>query len=112
VLKPYHKELSNLLRNLPNDCTYDQGLFFDYLKDYPHYDSLDLSNATDRMPLALQKRIFARIFGESKANAWAELLVGEPYMPKGTPYAYAAGQPMGMYSSWASMALTHHFIVK
>jgi len=46
------------------------------------------------------------------AEAWARLLVERSYaVPKGDPVRYLAGQPMGAYSSWASMALTHHFII-
>lgn len=30
----------------------------------------------------------------------------------GEDYKYAVGQPMGAYSSWAMLALTHHTIVK
>jgi len=39
--------------------------------------------------------------------------VGYEYNSKGNPSViYAAGQPMGAYSSWCAMALTHHLIVR
>jgi len=98
-LKPYHEALGEILRSLPGDCTFNQGAFMTRLTKGPFY-SFDLSNATDRMPLILQRRIFSHIFGEEKANAWVELLVGSEYItPLGTGAAYLAGQPMGMYSS-------------
>lgn len=34
-----------------------------------------------------------------------------PYYYKGKPIRYSVGQPMGAYSSWAMLALTHHIIV-
>jgi hypothetical protein len=65
------------------------------------------------MPLLLQKKLFARLFGEDKAEAWARVLVGWEYNIRGRPAVkYAAGQPMGAYSSWGAMALTHHFLVR
>jgi hypothetical protein len=54
------------------------------------------------MPIALQKRVVAYLFkSNTKANAWSELLVGEPFDVKGLsfPIVYGAGQPMGAYSS-------------
>jgi len=65
------------------------------------------------MPLSLQMRIFERLFGKEKAAAWAHVLVGYEYPSKDGPAVkYAAGQPMGAYSSWPAMALTHHLIVR
>jgi len=78
-----------------------------------HSHSLDLSNATDRMPLALQLRVISRIIGEERAKAWAHILVGYEYNSKGGPAVkYNCGQPMGAYSSWPTTALTHHLIVR
>jgi len=52
-------------------------------------------------------------FRREKAVAWAHILVGYEYNPKGNPTVrYAAGQPMVVYSSWCAMALTHHLIVR
>jgi hypothetical protein len=54
-----------------------------------------------------------RMFGVEKASAWAHILVGYEYMSKDSPaVSYAAGQPMGAYSSWPAMALTHHLLVR
>lgn len=113
ALKPYHDCIADILRALPTDCTFDQGKFLQILSEGPFY-SMDLSNATDRMPIALQERIFAYLFGDERAAAWRQLLISVGFRVQGLtrPVKYGAGQPMGAYSSWMMLALTHHFIVK
>jgi hypothetical protein len=39
-------------------------------------------------------------------------MVGYPFFFNGKEYYYTTGQGMGAYSSWASMALCHHLIVR
>lgn len=113
-LKPFHDSLNGILRGIKQDCTYNQDKVATWAKSsHGPYYSLDLSNATDRMPLALQQRIISWLYGEDISEAWALVLVGFEYAIKGGPSVkYGAGQPMGAYSSWPAMALTHHFIVR
>lgn len=120
VLKPIHDHLMSVLSKLPTDYTFNHSEAISYLLNLlgPYY-SLDLSNATDRMPFFLQKKIMSYIIGTEKAQAWARLLTGRDYtLRTGKQRSavinlrYAAGQPMGAYSSWASMAFTHHFIIQ
>jgi len=113
ALRPLHEALFSILRRIPQDCTFDQGAFTSILPSKGPYYSLDLSNATDRMPLLLQKRVISAIVGEERAEAWAHVLVGYGYTAKGypVPFSYGAGQPMGAYSSWGAMAVTHHILV-
>lgn len=112
ALRPLHKQLNAMLRRIGPDCTFDQGSFTRILPLSP-YHSLDLSNATDRMPLALQLRVVERVIGKERAMAWAHILTGYEYNSKGNPSVkYNCGQPMGAYSSWPAMALTHHLIVR
>jgi hypothetical protein len=65
------------------------------------------------MPLLVQKRVISRVIGIDKAEAWARLLVGTRYTLRGYhgTVSYGSGQPMGAYSSWCAMALTHHVLV-
>jgi hypothetical protein len=65
------------------------------------------------MPLPVQKRVIAEIIGIEKAEAWARVLTKYAYTAKGLPIPvfYGAGQPMGAYSSWGAMAVTHHYLV-
>jgi hypothetical protein len=111
-LRPLHKVLNQMLRKIGPDCTFNQGSFTRILPLSP-FHSLDLSNATDRMPIALQLRVIERIVGKERAVAWAHILTGYEYTSKGNPSVkYNCGQPMGAYSSWPAMALTHHLIVR
>lgn len=63
----------------------------------------------------VQSHILNFLFGESIGYAWANLLTGRPYRFRSGSVSgdikYAVGQPMGALSSWAMLALTHHFIV-
>jgi hypothetical protein len=113
ALRPLHSVLNNMLRRIKCDCTYNQGAFTRILSSSGPFHSLDLSNATDRMPIAVQLRVLTRIVGSEKALAWSRILVGWEYTSKGSPAVkYSAGQPMGAYSSWPVMALTHHILVR
>jgi hypothetical protein len=113
ALRPLHRVMNSILRRLEPDCTFNQGSFVDRIASLSPFHSLDLSNATDRMPIALQRRVIERLIGVERANAWAHVLVGYEFTSKGNPSVkYNAGQPMGAYSSWPAMALTHHLIVR
>lgn len=69
ALKPYHDALNNVLRRLPCDCTFNQSAFLEILPKSAMFSSLDLSNATDRMPLALQKVVMECLFGKPRTEA-------------------------------------------
>lgn len=124
ILYPLHKWIFSLLERIPQDGTFDQRRPIELLNSVGHksYFSYDLSSATDRLPLALQQALLEAILGEKTAANWATLLVGRVYSfhektaekwgLKQTSVSYAAGQPMGAYSSWAMLALTHHLIVQ
>jgi hypothetical protein len=64
------------------------------------------------MPIALQKRVFSLMFGKENADLWASVLCEWEYHSDAGSVSYNAGQPMGAYSSWPLMALTHHLIVR
>jgi hypothetical protein len=113
ALRPLHDTLNGILRRIKTDCTFNQNHFTSVLSHLRPFYSLDLSNATDRMPIALQRRVISRLIGEERAMAWAHILVEYEYTSKGSPSVkYNTGQPMGAYSSWPAMALTHHLIVR
>lgn len=114
-----HTKLNKFLSKIPMDCTFNQGKFYSLLPQGEDvtYHSVDLTAATDRMPLALQKRVIGILFGNvAKAEAWASILTSYPFtaFDKNNELSlrYEAGQPMGAYSSWPTMALTHHIIVQ
>lgn len=125
LLRPIHSALFRSLRNLPCDRTFTQDPRGPWLENQNSFWSLDLSAATDRLPIALQEKLIKRIFNSADLGwTWRELLQREYVLPQPGPKSgwhfeedqpdtvrYAVGQPMGAYSSWASLAVTHHLIV-
>lgn len=124
LLRPLHDQLFKVLSCIPQDGTFDQLKPVKSLikeiddRNITKVFSYDLSAATDRLPLTLQVRILGKFLGIDYARAWGDFLTlrgyrlhSKEYKVKGTFY-YAVGQPMGALSSWAMLALTHHFIVQ
>jgi hypothetical protein len=111
-----------LLKRIPMDGTFDQLAPVKRLVDSvpvgTKFYSFDLSSATDRLPVALQRDIL-NILSPGLGTAWMDLLGSLHWswksLNKRVPrkeYKYAVGQPMGAYSSWAMLALSHHIIVQ
>jgi hypothetical protein len=69
------------------------------LENKPVYYSVDLTAATDRLPISFQKKVLEAITSSSYATAWEQLLVDTPFTVKDLSLYYKAGQPMGAYSS-------------
>lgn len=124
LLEPLHRALFAILRRLPNDGTFDQDASFarclEKAQFYNCAYSVDLSAATDRLPIALQSGIIDILFNvPGLGKAWGDLLVLRPYIIPKNNYGvvegeviYGTGQPMGALSSWAMLAITHHFILQ
>jgi hypothetical protein len=129
LLRPFHDFLFSLLRGLPTDGTFDQGHQVRRIRELRtgHCFSFDLSAATDRLPVDLQVQILSVLASPAYARAWKKFLVGRSYwfnltkelqslksdvkLAKLNKFTYAVGQPMGALSSWASLAVTHHFLI-
>jgi len=121
ILRPFHKAIFSILRTWPMDGTFNQLKPLRRAWRFPALFSMDLSSATDRLPIALQVPLFKEVFTmtSEEALAWKEAMVGRSYrLPFGVSHngqsaiKYTVGQPMGALSSWAMLALTHHFIVQ
>jgi hypothetical protein len=125
AMNPLHKYLFSILRLIPQDGTFDQlaPIALLHAKGHRHFWSLDLSSATDRLPILLQGALLSRLITAHGANLWMSLLVGRAYaLPRRVLFTldedsprfvkYAVGQPMGALTSWAMLALTHHAIVQ
>lgn len=117
LLEPLHRLYFEILKGVPMDGTFDQirpakALLARAKSLY----SLDLSAATDRIPVGLQQFLLGHILNFEIAQAWRNLLVGRVYrLHTNNSYKdlqYAVGQPMGALSSWASLAMVHHCIVQ
>jgi hypothetical protein len=120
VLRPLHLFLFKVLKGLRTDGTFNQLAPLHRLVKNRRIDglwSVDLSAATDRLPISLQKAIIRELFTERLSILWESLLVKRVYslfqpMKPRLDLRYSVGQPMGALSSWAMLALTHHAIVK
>lgn len=115
VLKPLHHYLFRVLKKIPQDCTFDQGSFKEKLVNSTVFYSIDLTAATDRFPIELIGQILNAQLPQSYVTAWKDVMVGYSFDVKtkgGTQkISYAVGNPMGAYSSWASFAVTHHYLI-
>lgn len=111
MLRPLHDLIYRFLGEIPEDGTKDQlGPVRSILekRSGSKFYSLDLSAATDRLPVHLQEDILEAL--GLGGRLWKQIL-DRPYYYDGIPYKYAVGQPMGAYSSFAMLALTNHLLV-
>lgn len=119
VLEPVHLWMFDILSHIPMDGTFDQmrPVKAKALTATAAY-SLDLTAATDRIPMELQERLVGHLVNTEFAANWKQLLVGRKYVafaPKrgvSAELTYGVGQPMGALSSWSSLAITHHYMVQ
>jgi hypothetical protein len=121
ILEPLHTAILSQLRKIPMDGTFDQiapvKRLVDSVPSGQRFYSFDLSSATDRLPIDIQRDILNLLIPKL-GTLWADLLGSLEWqwtsLNKHVPvreYKYAVGQPMGAYSSWAMLALSHHIIV-
>nr|QIR30229.1 RNA-dependent RNA polymerase [Plasmopara viticola lesion associated mitovirus 5] len=114
-LKPIHTMLLKNLKKFSCDRTFTQNPYKDWSNKGHYFWSMDLSSATDRFPISLQRRLMRELIGPKASSAWASLLTSREFkVPSGDDQTvkYAVGQPMGAYSSWAAFTLSHHLVVQ
>lgn len=111
VLKGLHQYLFRVLKKIPQDCTFDQGSFIQKSKSWEIFYSVDLSSATDRFPIDFISGVLEGHLPSSYVRAWRRVMVGLPFRVNNTDINYSVGNPMGAYSSWASFALAHHYVI-
>jgi hypothetical protein len=135
---PVHEYLFKILKILHrNDATFNQDGTVDsyWQRKYAPHWSFDLSAATDSIPVELYRMVLAPLFRDKdgdlakahgRANLWVSIMTDRefaiPSPEKGEigytgkhqyrTIRYETGQPMGAYSSWASMAIVHHALVQ
>lgn len=113
LFKPLHDKLADILRDIPEDGTFDQlapvKKMLEVHKNGPIVSS-DLSNATDRLPVKLQADILSSL--GIKGDLWQRILNRSYFHnhPKPGIISYAVGQPMGVYSSFVMLSLTNHIL--
>jgi hypothetical protein len=113
TLKPIHDQIFSLLKLFKSDRTFTQSPYNLTLSQGSSYHSFDLSAATDRMPIHIQKKLLSYLYNNKHfGNDWADLLTKRDFItPEGINIRYNVGTPMGSYTSWAVFTLTHHLIV-
>jgi hypothetical protein len=129
VLKPLGDKLFSILSELPWDCTFEQSKADHDIQ--VHLDrgsvaySVDLTGATDYFPLSLQIEMLSLLLPQDSLtiNLFRELSTGwwmiresirrSSGMTDGLPgfTRWTKGQPLGLYPSFASFALTHGLLL-
>lgn len=124
ALKGLHKWIFNWLSKQAEDGTMSQDRVAEIVRAWTAIGdsrcsvideiySLDLSKATDRLPATLQREIIQQMFGKFFADRWYTICTRRNFQtPGGGTVRFAAGQPLGVYSSWAMLALTHHTVCR
>lgn len=111
VLKPFGDTLYNFLRILPWDCTFDQSKAVPVIQEALSrgcvVHSIDLSGATDYFPLEMQLHLLRKIMPHQYVELFSEISRGSWEMPGFGQVSWTRGQPLGLYPSFASFALTH-----
>lgn len=117
VLSPFHDLVASVLKTILNDATFDQDAGFQRVmlltQTCKEVHSIDLSKATDRLPLKLQVRLMAMLLGDEViAELWGKVIADRDFTTEtGERFRYAVGQPMGFKSSFPMLGLLHHVIV-
>jgi hypothetical protein len=118
LFRPLHDAIYNHLAKIEEDGTNNQvgpiKLMLEALGINSFHgkvrtvQSLDLTAATDRLPVDVQAQIL-NILGYP-GDLW-KLVLDREWNSGGGPIRYSVGQPMGAYSSFAMLALTNHVLV-
>lgn len=115
VLRPVHFFLFTILRQIPQDMTFHQGSFVEHVRKWKSETlySVDLTAATDRFPISVIALVLEGYFPKDWVDSWVKIMVSVPFKVGNSDKEvhYGVGNPMGAYSSWASFALSHHFVM-
>jgi len=122
ALKPFGAALYSALRRVPNDFTFDQEAGVEaiqaWLRDGLPSISMDLTNASDNIPLDLQLEMLAR-YGVSTRwlQFYSDCCRGDWYIQRSRSgpvemIRWTVGAPLGLYPVFASFTLWHHNMVQ
>jgi len=114
--EPLQKDLKDLVKQLPWDCTHDQGRAFtpvqEALRDNRIVHSVDLSNATDYFPLELQIAVLETVYGIE--SPWIKLFRDvslSDFSSEIGVIRWKKGQPLGFNPSFFLFTLTHGLLL-
>lgn len=116
LLNPLHKGLYRILDTLDQDGTSSHDKAAKRVQQWTlegrRLWSVDLTAATDRFPVALQRAALEGFLDASVVEIWSQIMALKPWSKPHNRYvSYAVGQPMGSKTSWAAFALTHHTLL-
>jgi hypothetical protein len=120
-LVPLYRFLSGVLRQLPNDCTFDQGQFDSVIQsrvttDSRFIGSVDLTAATDYLPMSwLDDFVSSFLPNSEKVRNSLELfqLVSRSkWSNDGYMSEWLVGQPLGTLPSFSWLGLTHNLYLE
>lgn len=114
LMQPFGSMLDKISRLLPEVVVHDQnrGAYWaqqELLNGHALYCH-DLSAATDRFPLSLQRAFVSGLGFPQYAEALEEISKA-PWISQGETWSYSVGQPMGMYSSFPLFNLSHYVLL-
>lgn len=117
LLKPLHNAMFNWLKGQEQDGTFNQLKAVDWVKGQTAIGkrlwSFDLTAATDRWPIWHQASVIEAMWGRKWMLVWVKLMGISPYsLPHNRWLEYSVGQPMGCYTSWATLAVSHHALIR
>jgi hypothetical protein len=123
-MEPGYDFLRSITKKLPKDCTYDQGRFDQRIQNRVNNDSLyvygiDLSKATDNLPLSWFEYILAPTLERSSATHLDDIkksirlftqVSRSSFRNEGFPTQWDVGQPLGTLPSFQALAITHNIL--
>lgn len=123
LVHPIHREIFRLLKMMKTDGTMDQLRQRERVRKATKGPlvvySVDMKSCTDRLPAIFQLLVlyFSGLLTLEQSVAWYLLMVKRTFSYKSRKgnkrtATYTVGQPMGILSSWAVMALSHHCLVR
>nr|WAK72376.1 MAG: RNA-dependent RNA polymerases [Mitoviridae sp.] len=115
ALQPLKEKLLTALHQLPWDCTHNQEKGVQsvqsWLNEGKTVYSVDLSDATNNFPLALQLQVLKDLLVPEEAIRLLELVSRSPYRVSwkkdGSTLSWNVGQPLGSGPSFMAFALAH-----
>jgi len=116
-LKPFHEQLLSVISRIESDCTLNQNKGFKRalnLSQGKPIHSFDLTSATDRFPLSLQKVLMDHLYGSEISDLWETAISKRKWRVGKQDHfiSWGRGQPLGAYSSWVVFSYTHHLLVQ
>jgi hypothetical protein len=117
ALKPLHEKITQVLKSIPQDQSFDQAEGLPELSKLSVHQSIkffcyDLTSFTDTFPLQLIVEWVSFMWGTEYSEALNFIMTGIEFEVQGTKLKvqYKTGNPMGFYGSFTLTSLLHHFL--